>query len=79
MSEATGIDPRLPTPDRDSQAWWDALARHDVSVEELVARIQPVVGGSVGVRELKLGGEEVQYRVKLEAARKPMCTLSSRR
>jgi len=57
----------------------DALARHDVSVEELVARIQPVVGGSVGVRELKLGGEEVQYRVKLEAARKPMCTLSSRR
>ena len=29
MSEATGIDPRLPTPDRDSQAWWDALARHE--------------------------------------------------
>ena len=29
MSEARDISHLLPTPDRDSQAWWDALARHE--------------------------------------------------
>jgi len=44
----------------------DRLARHDMSVEDLVNRLVAAVGGSAGLARLKLGGEEVRYLVKLE-------------
>ncbi|MEJ2203755.1 MAG: efflux RND transporter permease subunit, partial [Gemmatimonadota bacterium] len=44
----------------------DRLARHDLTVEALVARLQAAVGGNARLGRLKLGGEEVQYQVKLE-------------
>ena len=42
-----------------------ALARYDASVQDLAYRLQAAVGGSSGVARLKLGGEEVEYQVKL--------------
>ena len=42
-----------------------ALARYGASVEDLAYRLQAAVGGSSGVARLKLGGEEVEYQVKL--------------
>jgi HAE1 family hydrophobic/amphiphilic exporter-1 len=44
----------------------DRLARHDLSVEDLVNRLSAAVAGSARLGFLKLGGEEVQYQVKLE-------------
>ncbi len=44
----------------------DRLARHDLTVEALVAGLQAAVGGNARLGRLKLGGEEVQYQVKLE-------------
>jgi HAE1 family hydrophobic/amphiphilic exporter-1 len=44
------------------------LARHDMSVQELVARLRAAVQGRQTASRLKLGGEEVQYQVKLEAS-----------
>ena len=41
------------------------LAQHDLTVEELVVRINQAVGGSAQLGTVKLGGEEVQYQVKL--------------
>ena len=46
----------------------DALARHDMSVEDLAFSLQAAVGGTSGQATMKLGGEEVEYRVKLEGA-----------
>ena len=46
----------------------DALARYDMSVQDLVARLQAAIGGRSGVGTLKLGGEEVQFQVKLEGS-----------
>lgn len=43
----------------------DALARYDLSVGDLVARIQPAIGGYAGRGTIKLAGEEVGYQVKL--------------
>ncbi|MGD8321203.1 MAG: efflux RND transporter permease subunit [Gemmatimonadota bacterium] len=45
----------------------DRLARHGMSVRELVGRLQAAVRGNQGLRYLKLGGDEVQFQVKLEA------------
>ncbi len=42
------------------------LAVYDLTVEDLVKRLRTAVGGSAGFSFLKLGGEEVQYQVKLE-------------
>ncbi len=47
----------------------DQLARHDVSVEELVGRMNAAVAGQTGQAELKIGGDEVRYEVKLEGYR----------
>ena len=41
------------------------LSRYDMSMQDLVSRLQPAIGGSSGLGMLKLGGEEVQYQVKL--------------
>ena len=46
----------------------DRLARHDLSVQDLVSRLQAAVQGRQTASWLKLGGEEVQYQVKLEAS-----------
>jgi hydrophobic/amphiphilic exporter-1 (mainly G- bacteria), HAE1 family len=45
----------------------DRLARHAMTVEGLVNRLAAAVGGNARLGWLKLGGEEVQYQVKLEA------------
>ncbi len=45
----------------------DRLARHGMTVEGLVGRLAAAVGGNARLGYLKLGGEEVQYQVKLEA------------
>lgn len=42
------------------------LARHDMTVESLVNRLVAAVAGNARLDYLKLGGEEVQYQVKLE-------------
>ena len=46
----------------------DALARYDTSVQDLAFSLQAAVAGSSGQATMKLGGEEVEYRVKLEGA-----------
>ena len=45
----------------------DRLARHEMTVESLVNRLLAAVAGNARLGYLKLGGEEVQYQVKLEA------------
>jgi multidrug efflux pump subunit AcrB len=44
----------------------NALARYDISMQDLVFRLEAAVGGRALARQLKLGGDEVQYSVKLE-------------
>ena len=46
----------------------DALALYDMSVQDLVVRLQAAIGGSSGVSTLRLGGEEVQFQVKFEGS-----------
>jgi len=46
----------------------DRLARHDLTVEQLVSRLQAAVAGRQTASWLKLGGDEVQYQVKLAAS-----------
>jgi HAE1 family hydrophobic/amphiphilic exporter-1 len=41
------------------------LAQHDLTVAQLVNRMNAAVGGSAQMGYVKLGGEEVQYQVKL--------------
>ena len=43
----------------------DRLARHDLTVQQLVASLNAAVAGNQSAPTLKLGGEEVQYQVKL--------------
>ena len=47
----------------------DQLARHDISVQELVARMNAAVAGQTSEAQLKIGGDEVRYEVKLEGYR----------
>ena len=47
----------------------DQLARHDMSVQELVARMNAAVAGRTSEAQLKIGGDEVRYEVKLEGYR----------
>ena len=42
------------------------LSQHDLTVEQLVVRMNQAVGGSAQLGTVKLGGEEVQYQVKLQ-------------
>jgi HAE1 family hydrophobic/amphiphilic exporter-1 len=44
----------------------DRLAQYDLTVQDLVGRMNAAVAGTAGLGFLKLGGEEVQYQVKLE-------------
>ena len=44
----------------------DQLAQYDLTVDDLIGKLNAAVGGTAGLRVLKLGGEEVQYQVKLE-------------
>ena len=44
----------------------DRLARHDITVEDVVEGIGSAAGGNARLAYLKLGGEEVQVQVKLE-------------
>ena len=47
----------------------DQLARHDMSVAELVQRMNAAVAGQTSEARLKIGGDEVRYDVKLEGYR----------
>lgn len=47
----------------------EQLARHDISVEELVQRMNAAVAGQTSEAQLKIGGDEVRYEVKLEGYR----------
>ena len=47
----------------------DQLARHDISVRELVMRMNMAVAGQTSLAQLKIGGDEVRYEVKLEGYR----------
>ena len=47
----------------------DLLARHDVTVAQLVGQIQAAVRGQVSLSTMKIGGEEVRYDVKLAGNR----------
>jgi HAE1 family hydrophobic/amphiphilic exporter-1 len=42
------------------------LAQHDLTVSQLVTALSSAVAGNAQLGTLKLGGEEVQYQVKLE-------------
>jgi hydrophobic/amphiphilic exporter-1 (mainly G- bacteria), HAE1 family len=44
----------------------DRLAQYELTVDDLVSRLNAAVAGTAGLGFLKLGGEEVQYQVKLE-------------
>jgi HAE1 family hydrophobic/amphiphilic exporter-1 len=44
----------------------DRLAQYDLTVQDLVGRMNAAVAGTAGLGFLKLGGEEVQYQVKME-------------
>ena len=43
----------------------DALARYDLTTEDLVSRLRSAIGGASGVDRLKLGGEDVEFQVKI--------------
>ncbi len=47
----------------------DVVAQHDVTVEHLVAQISAAVRGQVSQNQLKIGGEEIRFDVKLEGNR----------
>ena len=47
----------------------DVVAQHDVSVEHLVGQISAAVRGQVSQNQIKIGGDEVRYDVKLEGNR----------
>ena len=47
----------------------DDLARYDLSVAELVQRMNAAVAGQTSQAQLKIGGDEVRYEVKLEGYR----------
>ena len=43
----------------------DRLAQYELTVQDLIGRLNAAVAGTAGLDFLKLGGEEVQYQVKL--------------
>ena len=43
----------------------DAAARHDLTARDIVNRMNAVIGGSALLSYVKLGGEEVQFEVKI--------------
>lgn len=43
----------------------DRLAQYELTVQDLIGRMNAAVAGTAGLDFLKLGGEEVQYQVKL--------------
>ena len=47
----------------------DVVARHNLPVVQLVQQINAAVRGQVGQNEIKIGGDEVRYEVKLEGNR----------
>ena len=47
----------------------DVLAHHDVTVEHLVDQVSAAVRGQVSQNQIKIGGDEVRYDVKLEGNR----------
>lgn len=47
----------------------DALARYDMSVNEFIWRFTSLVSGEARQDQLKIGGEEVRYEVKVEGYR----------
>jgi HAE1 family hydrophobic/amphiphilic exporter-1 len=47
----------------------DALARYDMSVNEFIWRFNSLVSGEARQDQLKIGGEEVRYEVKVEGYR----------
>ncbi len=47
----------------------DVVAHHDVTVEHLVGQISAAVRGQVSESQIKIGGDEVRYDVKLEGNR----------
>jgi len=44
----------------------ERLAIYDLTVDDLIGRMNAAVAGTAGLGFIKLGGEEVQYQVKLE-------------
>jgi hydrophobic/amphiphilic exporter-1 (mainly G- bacteria), HAE1 family len=44
----------------------DRLAQYELTVDDLTSRMNAAVAGSAGLGFLKLGGDEVQFQVKLE-------------
>ncbi len=44
----------------------DRLSTYGLTVDDLVGRLNAAVAGTAGLSRLKLGGEEVQFQVKLE-------------
>ena len=47
----------------------DQFACHDISMQELVARMIAAVAGQTSLAQRKIGGDEVRYEVKLEGYR----------
>ena len=47
----------------------DALARYDMTVSQFVGRMNAVISGQTGGARLKLGGEEIDFAVKVEGFR----------
>ena len=45
----------------------DRLAQHQLTIQDLVRSMNATVGGAAQLDYVKLGGEEVQYQVKLDA------------
>jgi HAE1 family hydrophobic/amphiphilic exporter-1 len=44
----------------------DRLSQHELTVEDLVSQLEATVGGTSALGYMKIGGEDVQYQVKLE-------------
>jgi len=44
----------------------DRVATYGLTIEDLIGRLNAAVAGTAGLSVLKIGGEEVQYQVKLE-------------
>jgi HAE1 family hydrophobic/amphiphilic exporter-1 len=47
----------------------DALARYDMTVSQFVSRMNAVISGQTGTTNLKIGGEEIRFEVKVEGFR----------
>lgn len=47
----------------------EALARYGVTAEEFVFRLAAVIRGTTGQNQIKIGGEEIRFEVKMEGNR----------